>query len=326
MNNDGVSINTDEKSGVRQGEYRQKILKRRYLWKKNFSYYLMFVPCAVLLIMFSYVPMMGIVLAFKDFYPKLGIFGSPFATPATKYFEKLFSDYYFWVTLKNTLAISSLRILACFPFTVFSALLFNELKSPRYGKFVQTVLYIPYFISWVVMAGMVKMIFGYDGMVNSVFVSIGGERTDFLTSSGPFLALIILVDMWKSSGYGMIIYLASISSIDQSLYEAVEIDGGNRWNKMMAVTLPGIKTAITIQLVLSVSGVLNGGFDQIFNLYSSPVYDVADILDTYIYRMGIDAGKVELGTALGFFKSVVGFLLIVIANKVCKLLGGDGVW
>lgn len=294
--------------------------------KKYGIYYLMFIPCAVLLIMFCYVPMAGIVLSFKDFYPKLGIFNSPFVTPWFKYFEQVFTDYYFWEVFKNTVILSFLRILFGFPCTVILALLFNELRTPKYAKFVQTILFIPYFISWIVMSGMIKTIFGVDGLVNSMLLNMGAEKINFLTESGPFLALLIFTEIFKTSGYGMIVYLAAISSIDNALYEAVEIDGGNRLHKMWIVTLPGIKSTLAIQLILSVSGVLNGGFDQIFNLYSAPVYDVADIIDTYVYRIGIDAGKVEFGTALGLFKSVVSLILVLLANKIAKLFGGEGIW
>lgn len=289
-------------------------------------YYALFAPCTVLLVLFCYVPMGGIVLAFKDYIPRLGIWDSPLAQPMFRHFSKLFEDPYFWVVLKNTLVLSFLRLLVGFPFPILLAVLFNELKSKRFGKFVQTVLFLPYFVSWVVLSGIVKIIFGGDGFVNTLLTMFGLPQVAFLTKSGPFLALIILVGVWKEAGYGMIIYLASITSIDRGLYEAVEIDGGHRGHKILHVTLPGLSNVIAIQLILSLSGVLNGGFDQIFNLYSVPVYNVADILDTYLYRVGLSQGKTELGTALGLFKSAVGLVLILVTNKIAKLLGGEGVW
>lgn len=294
--------------------------------KKYWMYYLFFLPCAVGLIMFSYVPMAGVVLAFKEYWPKYGIFGSPWAEPFTYWFDKLFVDPTFWDVLWNTVIISLLRLVCGFPFPIILAILFNELKNKGFGKFVQTILFLPYFISWIVLSGMVKMIFSVDGFANSIVGLFGAEPVRFLSTSGTFLALIILVGIWKDAGYGMIIYLASISSIDQGLYEAVEIDGGNRWHKILHITLPGIASAIAIQLILSLSGILNGGFDQIYNLYSVPVYDVADIIDTYLYRVGLSEGQYELGTALGLFKSVIGLILVVISNKATKLLGGEGIW
>ena len=302
----------------------EKQAKKKLKIKKYWQYYLLFIPCAIFLILFSYIPMGGIVLAFKDYYPKLGIYDSPWIDPLFKHFIKLFEDTYFWTVLKNTVVLSLLRLGVGFFFPIFLALLFNELKFKGFSKFVQTVLFIPYFISWVVLAGMLRQIFGNDGFVNTLITTLGGEPVKFMTKNGPFLALIVLSDIWKGCGYGMIIYLASITSIDQGLYEAVEIDGGNRLHKMWHITLPGISSTIAIQLILS--GILNGGFDQIYNMYSVPVYEVSDILDTYLYRVGLKEGKNELGTALGLFKSLIGFFMILGSNWLTKKMGGEGIW
>lgn len=304
----------------------EKQAKKKLKIKKYWQYYLLFIPCAIFLILFSYIPMGGIVLAFKDYYPKLGIYGSPWIDPLFKHFIKLFEDTYFWTVLKNTVVLSLLRLGVGFFFPIFLALLFNELKFKGFSKFVQTVLFIPYFISWVVLAGMLRQIFGNDGFVNTLITTLGGAPVKFMTKNGPFLALIVLSDIWKGCGYGMIIYLASITSIDQGLYEAVEIDGGNRLHKMWHITLPGISSTIAIQLILSLSGILNGGFDQIYNMYSVPVYEVSDILDTYLYRVGLKEGKTELGTALGLFKSLIGFFMILGSNWLTKKMGGEGIW
>ena len=304
----------------------EKQAKKKLKIKKYWQYYLLFIPCAIFLILFSYIPMGGIVLAFKDYYPKLGIYDSPWIDPLFKHFIKLFEDAYFWTVLKNTVVLSLLRLGVGFFFPIFLALLFNELKFKGFSKFVQTVLFIPYFISWVVLAGMLRQIFGNDGFVNSLITTLGGAPVKFMTKNGPFLALIVLSDIWKGCGYGMIIYLASITSIDQGLYEAVEIDGGNRLHKMWHITLPGISSTIAIQLILSLSGILNGGFDQIYNMYSVPVYEVSDILDTYLYRVGLKEGKNELGTALGLFKSLIGFFMILGSNWLTKKMGGEGIW
>ena len=304
----------------------EKQAKKKLKIKKYWQYYLLFIPCAIFLILFSYIPMGGIVLAFKDYYPKLGIYDSPWIDPLFKHFIKLFEDTYFWTVLKNTVVLSLLRLGVGFFFPIFLALLFNELKFKGFSKFVQTVLFIPYFISWVVLAGMLRQIFGNDGFVNTLITTLGGKPVKFMTKNGPFLALIVLSDIWKGCGYGMIIYLASITSIDQGLYEAVEIDGGNRLHKMWHITLPGISSTIAIQLILSLSGILNGGFDQIYNMYSVPVYEVSDILDTYLYRVGLKEGKNELGTALGLFKSLIGFFMILGSNWLTKKMGGEGIW
>ena len=292
--------------------------------KKYWPYYLLFLPCVVFLILFNYIPMGGLVLAFKEYWPKLGIYGSPWAEPAFKNFTKLFENPEFWNAFKNTLVLFALRFCTGFTFTIALALLFNELKSAKYAKFVQTILFIPYFISWVVISGIIKMMFSVDGLVNEWIGALGGKPVGFLTQNGPFLALLIISGLIKDSGYGMIIYLAAITGVDRDLYEAVEIDGGNRFHKMIHVTLPAIKPAIMVQAVLSLAGVLNGGLDQIWNLYSPQVYGVADIIDTYIFRTGFSS--IEKGATLGLFKSVISLILTLLANWGAKKLGGEGIW
>lgn len=303
---------------------KNKIMTRKAT--KYLPYYIFFIPALTFLVLFSYVPMTGLVLAFKEYYPRFGIYQSPYATPIFKWFTKLFEDPYFWTVFKNTIVISLLKMVIGWPFPIMLALFYNELKSPRFGKFVQTVLFIPNFLSWVVVAGLLRMIFSNDGFVNSIIMFFGGETVKFLTHNGPFLALIILSDVWKGGGYGMIIYLAAITGVDQSLYEAVEIDGGNRWHKMWHITLPGIAPTISIQFILGLPSILGGSFDQIYNLYSVPVYEVADTLDTYLYRVGLSSGQVELGTALGLSKAVVGLLLVLAGNWTAKRIGGEGIW
>lgn len=294
--------------------------------KKWSIYYVLFLPCAVLLILFSYLPMLGIVIAFKDYWPKYGMFMSPWEEPLFQHFSDLFGDIYFWRVFKNTLVISGLRLLFGFPAPIILALLFNELKFLRFKKVAQTVLYIPYFLSWIVLSGMLKRILLSDGLINQFLGVVGIGPVNFLTESGPFLAMLIVTDVWKGVGFGSIVYLAAMSGIDPNLYEAADLDGANRLRKMWYITLPGIATAISVQLILSLSGILNGGFDQIYNLYSTPVYDVADIIDTYLYRVGLSEGNVEMGTALGLFKSLIALVLIVGTNKLANKLGGNGVW
>lgn len=301
----------------------RNVLKRM---KKYWVYYLLFLPGAIVLLLFNYIPMGGYVLAFKDFWPEYGMFNSPWETPVFKNFTTLFEDAYFWQTMKNTVLIFFLKFATSFPTTILIALLFNELRSRRFAKFVQTVMFIPYFISWVVISGMLKKIFGMNGLVNSMLNAIGIESVAFLTKDVPFLLLTIFVDLWKGVGYGMILYLASMSAINSELYEAVEIDGGNRWTKMIHVSLPGMKMLISMQLVLSFSGILNAGFDQIYNMYSPPVYDVADIIDTYIFRISfVDGVDYSVSAALSLFKSIIGFVLIVIANKVSNKINGESI-
>lgn len=293
---------------------------------KYWPLYLMFLPVVVLLVLFNYLPMYGIVLAFKDYWPQYGILGSPWMTPLFSNFSVLFADEKFWDVTKNTLIISALRLVFGFPAPILLALFFNEIRSKTFKKVSQTILYLPYFLSWVILAGMLRTMLLSDGIVNDFLGKLGLGPYPFLSKSSLFLPMLIVTDIWKNMGFGSIIYLAAIMGIDSSLYEASLVDGANRFQRMVHITLPGIVMAISINLILSLSGILNGGFDQIFNLYSVPVYDVADIIDTYVYRIGITDGKFGIATALGLIKSVIGFALILIVNKVTNKLGGVGVW
>ena len=293
---------------------------------KYWPLYLMFLPVVVLLVLFNYLPMYGIVLAFKDYWPQYGILGSPWMTPLFSNFSVLFADEKFWDVTKNTLIISALRLVFGFPAPILLALFFNEIRSKTFKKVSQTILYLPYFLSWVILAGMLRPMLLSDGIVNDFLGKLGLGPYPFLSKSSLFLPMLIVTDIWKNMGFGSIIYLAAIMGIDSSLYEASLVDGANRFQRMVHITLPGIVMAISINLILSLSGILNGGFDQIFNLYSVPVYDVADIIDTYVYRIGITDGEFGIATALGLIKSVIGFALILIVNKVTNKLGGVGVW
>lgn len=304
----------------------EKAVKYLHSVLASYKLYLLFLPGALILILFNYVPMFGSVLAFKDFIPKYGIFRSPWIEPFFKNFNNLFKDEYFWRATKNTLVISGLRMIFVFPAPIVLALLFNELKLKWFKRSSQTILYFPHFLSWIIVAGIVKQLFLEDGLVNSWIILLGGKGVDFLTSSNSFLVMLIIIEIWKGVGFGSIIYLAAIAGIDIVQYEAAKLDGARRLRVMWHITLPGIRSAISIQLILSLSGILNGGFDQIFNLYSIPVYDVADIIDTYVYRIGISEGRVSLATALGLFKSVIALILVLVANKLSKKIGGVGLW
>ena len=295
-------------------------------FKRYWILYVIFLPAFISLFIFSYIPMGGIILAFKDYSPRLGIWASEFVDPLFKHFQEAFSSTDFWKVTLNTLRISSLRLLFGFPAPILLALFLNEVRHSHYKKLVQTVVYLPNFLSWVVVAGMVRTLMAGDGLVNILLQDLGLNGIPFLTDQNWFLFTLVFTDIWKGMGYGSIIYLAAIAGIEQEQYEAATIDGANRWQKMRYITLPGLVIAISINLILSLSGILNGGFDQIFNLYSPVVYETADIIDTYVYRIGIVAGNFEMSTALGLMKSVIGFILIVVTNKVVNKMGGEGVW
>lgn len=308
-------------------EEQPKMIKRPFY--KDWKIYLMFLPAAAVLFVFNYIPLAGLITAFKKFYPQLGMFESPWADPLFKNFSALFGEQYFWNCLRNTVTISLLRLLICFPAPILLALIYNELSVvKRFKRVSQTILYLPHFLSWVVLAGIFKQIFRDDssGMMNALIVSFGGTTTEFLTKSSFYLPFIILSDMWQNVGFASILYLAAIAGVDTEQYEAAKVDGANRWVVMAKITMPELIPTIVLQLILNISNILDGGFGQIYNTYNENVYDVADIIDTYVYRTGITEGKFEKATALGFFKSVVGMILVLITNKISDKLTGEGIF
>jgi len=285
----------------------------------------MFVPAAVLLLIFNYVPMYGTVLAFKEFSPRAGILGS--AWVGLDNFKNLFSNLYFFTVLRNTLKISLLKFVAGFPVPLVLALMLNEVKSSKFKRTVQTVSYLPYFISWVVVAGILINICSIEGgIINKMIRFFGGEAINFFGNGKAFVGLLVVSDIWKGAGWGTIIYFAALSGIDPAIYEASMIDGANRFQRIRYIIMPALVPAISINLILTCQSFMSAGFDQIFNLYNRTVYQSADIIDTYIYRIGITDGKYEMSTALGLFNSVITITLILVTNKLIKKMGGRSLW
>lgn len=305
--------------------------------KKDWMLYTMLIILVVSLFIFNYIPMAGIQIAFKDYIIPLGnrkggIWGSPWAKndlgqiDLLKNFKILFSDPKFWATLKNTLRISSLRIIFGFPVPIILVLLLNELTSEKYKKLVQGISYLPYFISWVIISNIFFDLTKTDSGFQLVLEGIFGHQIKFFGDDNLFLLIIILTDIWKNAGWGTIIYFAALSNISPELYEAASIDGANRFQKMFYITLPGLVPAISINLIFALSGIIYGGFDQIYNMYNETVYGKGDILETYLFRSGLLGGDYSLGTALGLFNSIIGLALTLLANKIIKKLGGNGIW
>lgn len=299
----------------------------RVMWDYRWIY-LMLLPCLAYFIIFKYVPMYGIQLAFKDF--KLaGIAASPWNN--FEHFKYMMSEPQFLPALRNTLIISFYRILFGFPFPIILAIMINEVYMPRYKRVLQTIYTFPHFLTWVVMAGIMLNLLGSTGMVRKVseiFVPGIGENWNLMYNKNAFRTILVVSDIWKEAGWGTIIYLAAITGIDQSLYEAATIDGANRFQRIWYITLPGMINMIAIQFVLRVGAVMEGGFDQVFNLYTAPVYETGDIIDTYIYRLSfIKSTGINLGftTAVGLFKNVINFVLLMLANGVTKALGQETV-
>ncbi len=279
----------------------------------------------VFLLVFKYAPMGGIAIAFKDFKMTRGIIGSEWC--GLDNFKRLFLGEGFLLALRNTLTISVLRLFFGFFAPILLALLMNEVRLSSYKRGVQTLTYLPHFISWVILGGIFLMLFGVDGPVNSMVKSMGGESIPFMTNDVWFIFILIATAIWQGVGYGSVIYLAALSGIDPQLYEAAVVDGAGRWKQTWAITIPCLIPTMITLFILSLGQLLNAGFDQIFNLYSVPVYDVADILDTYVLRqlIGMDYG---LATAAGVFKSFVGMGLVIGANALAKKIskGEQGGW
>ena len=299
----------------------------RVMWDYRWIY-LMLLPCLVYFIVFKYIPMYGIQLAFKD-YKLAGIAASPWNN--FEHFKYMMSEPQFLPALRNTLVISFYRILFGFPFPIILAIMINEVYMPRYKRVLQTIYTFPHFLTWVVMAGIMLNLLGSTGMVRKVteiFVPGVGENWNLMYNKNAFRTILVVSDIWKEAGWGTIIYLAAITGIDQSLYEAATIDGANRFQRIWYITLPGMINMIAIQFVLRVGAVMEGGFDQVFNLYTAPVYETGDIIDTYIYRLSfVKSTGINLGftTAVGLFKNVINFILLMLANGVTKALGQETV-
>ncbi len=277
---------------------------------------LMMLPGMLFLLIFSYIPMVGIVMAFQDFSAGKGIFGSPFV--GLKHFKYMFSLPDIWKIIRNTLTIAIGKMLITTLMAVIFAILLNEIRVRFLKRTVQTVVYLPHFLSWVILASIVVNLFSLDGSVNQVLGKLGFEQCNFLGNNTTFQPLLILTDVWKEFGYASIVYLAAITSIDPGLYEAASIDGASWWQRTWHVTLPGMLTVILLMSVMNIANVLNAGFDQVYNLYNPMVYETGDIIDTYVYRMGLLNHQYSFSTAVGLFKSVVGMVLMIGVNEASK--------
>ena len=301
---------------------------KKKIWKtaKNMwlLYILLFIPF-IFLIVFSYIPMYGIIIAFKDYRYADGILGS--AWNNFHHFKLLLNDHLFCRSFMNTLIISLYRLVIGFPAPIIFALLLNEMSNIKFKKVTQTISYLPHFISWVVIAGMVgEALSPQRGIVNSIISIFGKEPIYFLTNTTYFRPILILTGIWKEIGWGAVIYLASIASINPELYEAAEIDGANRFYKAIYITIPSMMSVITILFILHIGGILNAGFDQIFNLYNPLVYSVSDIIDTYVYRSGLIDARYDFSTAVGLFKNVIGVIFMLLTNMIVKKYSEHGIW
>ena len=304
------------------------VRSRADLWRsylKHKALLFLLVPGLCLFLVFNYLPMLGLVLAFKELRLSQGIFGSEWV--GLEHFITLFSGRDFPNALINTVVISLLRLGFGFFAPIILALLLNEVRSGWYKRTIQTMTYIPYFLSWVILGGIFLLIFSSSGPVNQSLVALGFPTVEFLTDDKWFVTVIIATGIWHAAGYGAVIYLAALAGISPTLYEAATVDGANRWQRMWHITIPGLLPTIITLLILNLGHILNAGFDQIYNMYNPAVYDSADIIETYVLRLLVSM-DFSLGTVAGLFKSVVGLILVVVANTFARKLtqGEQGIF
>ena len=303
-------------------EKGKRLLKQ--IWKNKTIYIVLF-PALLWYLIFVYVPMGGLTLAFKDYKANLGILGSPWI--GLEHFENLFEDIEFWNSVGRTLKINILRLLITFPMPIILALLFNELRLRRYKKVLQTVFTFPHFLSWIVIASVLRNILAYDGIVNAIIHLFGGETVNFLGDKNLFQPMLYITDIWKEAGWGSVIYLAAISGIDQEQYEAADIDCATRLQKRLRITLPNIMPTIAVMFILAAGGIMSAGFDQIFNMTNAAVREAGEILDMYIYRITFQATPdFGFSMAVSLFRSIVNMVLLLIADRGSRLFGGNGLF
>ncbi len=293
-------------------------------YKRNKYKYLIVLPVLIYLFLFSYKPMYGIVIAFQRYKPFLGIANSPWV--GLDNFITFFKDVYFLRLIRNTFSISLLSILFGFPAPILLALLLNEIKNNKFKRVVQTISYMPYFISIVVVSGLIKAFCQSDGVFNDIIAAFGGTRSNLLSAKDIFYSIYILSGIWQNIGWDSIIYLAALAGIDQEQYEAARVDGAGRLKQMLYITLPGLMPTITILFILRMGGILNVGYEKILLLYQPLTYQVADVISTYVYRKGIVEASYSYSTAVGLFNSMVNISFLLITNRISKKVNDSGLF
>ncbi len=297
------------------------------LWddlKRNKYCYLMILPVMLFYIIFMYIPMYGAIIAFKEYTPSLGFTGSPWV--GFQHFKDFFSSFYFGRVLKNTLVISITTLIVGWPAPIVLALLINELRSKRFAKLIQTTSYLPHFISMVVICGMIKQFTMDNGIINDLIAFFGGERVSMLNDPDYFVPVYAISNIWEGMGWGSIVYLAALSSVDQSLYEAATVDGAGRFRQVFAVTLPGIAPTIVTMLLLRIGNILGLGYEKIILLYNDATMETADVISSYVYRKGLLEFNWSFSAAVGLFNSVINLTLLIISNKVSKKVADTALW
>ena len=286
--------------------------------------YIMLLPILFYFIFFKYVPMFGTIIAFENFRFADGIFGSQWV--GLQHFKQLFTSSDFYRIFINTLLLNIYNMAFGFPVPIILALLLNEVRCTAFKRTVQSVLYIPHFISWVVLGGIIISMFSAKGVINHVIQNCGGEPIGFLTSNVSWVMVYVFSGIWQSAGWGTIVYMAAITGIDPEIYEVAELDGAGRLRRMVSITLPMIKSTVAVMLILKMGRMMEVGFEQIYALQNDAVRSVSEVFSTYEYRLGLQGMQYSYTTALGLFKGVVGLIIVMLTNKVVNLMGEEGLW
>jgi putative aldouronate transport system permease protein len=308
---------------IERGARKRMSELKKNVWRYRFMY-LFFIPSIIYFVIFAYFPFYGLTIAFKKYMVFKGIGASPWV--GWDNFRYIFSSAKFFSVLKNTIIIHMYGLIFGFPIPILFAIMLNEVKNMLFKKTVQTVTYFPHFLSWIVFAGIAMNFVGPTGIINTILTNIGMKPVQFLTDTHLFRPMLITTGIIKEFGWGAIIYLAAIAGIDPELYEASRVDGAKRLRQIWHITLPGLRPIIILMFILNLASILDAGFDQVFNMYNPSVYDVADIIDTYVYRIGILSSDYSMATAVGIFKGVVSCILIISANSMVKKWEGRSLW
>lgn len=296
--------------------------RSNYLWRhisRNWGLYLLLLPAVILMICFTYIPMFGIVIAFKDFTPASGIFGSPWA--GWKYFQEYFNSYQFWPTIKNTLIISLYTIVVTFPLPIVVALMCNQITSSKYKKFFQVSTYLPHFISTVVMCGMIILFLSpRTGIIAKLVSFVGIELPNLMGQPSTFSSIYVWTEAWQHVGWDSILYIAALSAVDPTLYEAATVDGASKWQKILRIDIPMLLPTITIMLILRMGSVMSVGFEKVYLLQNNLNLTASEIISTYVYKMGLISNQYSLSAAINLFNNVINFILLLSMNWISNKL------
>lgn len=315
------------KSDVRAPEMKKKkgfVYVCRQYWKHRWLIGIM-IPSIVMLIIFKYIPIYGVQIAFKDFRIKQGIWGSPWV--GLKVFRKVFSLPVFWTAFQNTLILGMMNLVIGFPMPIILALLLNEIRNQRYKKVLQTISYLPHFVSWITLSGLfITLLSPSTGPVAALYRSFGATPYYFMGEASTFRWVLVVTNIWKSIGWGSIVYLAALSGVDQEMYEAALIDGASRFQRIWYITLPSVAPTVTIMLILRAGSIVSDNFDQVFNMSNAAVYKVANVLGVYTYEIGLKNMKYSESTAISLFLNVISFAMVMLTNTVSKKINDYGIW